>query len=116
MLRLAADENFNNDILRGLLRRNPNLEIIRVQDTAVSGGEDPEVLEWAATEGCVLLSHDVTTMTKYACLTIDAGLRMSRLLQVGRSVGLAKAIEDILLIAECSLPGEWEGQIKYLPL
>jgi hypothetical protein len=26
MLRLAADENFNNDILRGLLRRKPDLD------------------------------------------------------------------------------------------
>jgi len=26
MLRLAADENFNNDIIRGLLRRKPDLD------------------------------------------------------------------------------------------
>jgi len=29
MLALAADENFNNDIVRGLLRRNPDLNIVR---------------------------------------------------------------------------------------
>jgi hypothetical protein len=28
MLLLAADENFNNDIVRGLLRRRPDLDII----------------------------------------------------------------------------------------
>lgn len=28
MLRLAADENFNGDIVRGLLRRNPKLDIV----------------------------------------------------------------------------------------
>ena len=27
-----------------------------------------------------------------------------------------QAIEEILLIAECSLPDEWEGQVHYLPL
>jgi len=32
MLGLAADENFNNDIVRGLLRRNPDLDIVRVQE------------------------------------------------------------------------------------
>ncbi len=26
------------------------------------------------------------------------------------------AIEEILLIAEYSLEGEWEGQVRYLPL
>lgn len=32
MLRLAADEDFNNRILRGLIRRQPELDIVRVQD------------------------------------------------------------------------------------
>jgi hypothetical protein len=31
MLLLVSDENFNNDIVRGLLRRNPDLDIVRVQ-------------------------------------------------------------------------------------
>jgi len=30
MLQFAADENFNNDIVRGLLRRKPDLDIVRV--------------------------------------------------------------------------------------
>ncbi len=32
MLRLVADENFNNDIVRGLLRRKPDLDIVRVHN------------------------------------------------------------------------------------
>jgi len=40
MLRLAADENPNNDILRGLLRRRPDLDIIRAQDVGLSGADD----------------------------------------------------------------------------
>ena len=45
MLRLLADENFNNDIVRGLLRRRPDLDVVRVQDVGLSGAEDPSVLE-----------------------------------------------------------------------
>ena len=58
MLRLAADENFNHDIVRGLLRREPGLDIVRIQDVGLSGADDPTVLEWAAQEGRVLLTHD----------------------------------------------------------
>jgi precorrin-6B methylase 2 len=36
MLRFAADENFNGDIVRGLLRRNPKLDIVRIQDVGLS--------------------------------------------------------------------------------
>ena len=116
MLRLAADENFNNDIVRGLLRRNADLDIVRVQDAGLSGAEDPPVLEWTAQEGRVLLTHDVRTITRYAYERVDRGMRMPGVVEVSRSVPIGLAIEDLLLLAECSVEGEWEGQILYLPL
>lgn len=48
MLRFAADENFNNNIIRGVLRRKPELDIVRIQDAGLGGADDPTVLEWAA--------------------------------------------------------------------
>ncbi len=115
MLRFAIDENFNNNIARGLLRRNPELDIVRVQDVGLSGEDDPTILEWAANERRVLLTHDVTTMTKHAYRRIEIGRLMSGVFQVGQSVSIGRIIEDVLLIAECSLEGEWEGRIGYLP-
>ena len=116
MLLLIADENFNNDIVRGLLRRNSNLDIVRVQDRGLSGADDPTVLEWAAQANRVLLTHDVSTMTQYAYHRIQANQRMPGVIEVNRSVSISVAIEEILLLAETSLEGEWEGQIIYLPL
>ena len=116
MLRLAADENFNNDIVRGLLRRKPDLDIVRVQDVGLSGADDPTILEWTAQEGRVLLTHDVSTLTRYAYERVEAGKPMPGIFEVSRKVPIGVAIEDILLIAECSLEGEWEGQVRYLPL
>jgi hypothetical protein len=37
-------------------------------------------------------------------------------LRSARKVPIGQAIEDLLLIAECSQEGEWEGQVRYLPL
>lgn len=116
MLRAAADENFNNDILRGVLRRNPGLDFVRIQDSEVAGADDPTVLEWTAHEGRVLFTHDVSTMTAYAMERILARKSMPGIFQIGRDVSIAEAIETILVLAECSLPGEWEGQIRYFPL
>lgn len=42
MLRLATDEDFNNRILRGLLRRRPDLDIARAQDAGLIGGGTPK--------------------------------------------------------------------------
>jgi len=116
MIRLAADKNFNHDIIRGLLRRNPYLDIVSVQDAGLSGADDATVLEWAAREGRVLLTHDVSTMTRYARERVRAGKPMPGVFEVSRKVPIGQAIEDLLLIAECSQEGEWEGQVRYLPL
>ena len=116
MIKLAADENFNNDILRALRRRQADLDVVRVQDAGFSGAEDPAVLAWAAETGRVLLTQDVRTITKYAYARVREGLRMPGVFEVSRELPVGKAVEDILLIAECSLPGEWEGQVRYLPL
>ena len=116
MLRFAADENFNNDLVRGLQRRRPDLDIVRVRDAGLAGADDPTVLEWAAQEARVLLTHDVTTLTHYAYARVEANQPMPGVFCVSRSVPAGRAIEDILLLAECSLPGEWEDQVRYLPL
>jgi len=116
MLPLAADENFNHDIVRGLVRREPDLDIVSIQDVGLSGADDAKVLDWAAQEKRVLLTHDVSTLTHYAYERVRAGLSMPGIFEVSRAVPLGRAIEDILLLAHCSLSGEWEGQIRYLPL
>jgi len=116
MHRLLADENFNNNILRGLLRRYPGLDIVRIQDIGLSGADDPTVLEWAAREERVLLTHDVTTITRYAYERVTSGQRMPGVFEVDTFAAIGQVIEDILLLVELSLEDEWEGRIGYLPL
>lgn len=116
MLLLAADENFNNDILRGLLRRDPTLDIVRLQDMGLVGASDSDVLEWAARENRVLLTHDQNTIIKFVYQRVTEGKPMSGVIEVNRSVPMNIAIEDILLLATLSKVGELEGQVVYLPL
>ena len=94
----------------------PDLDIVRIQDVGLSGADDPMVLEWCAREGRILLTHDVTTITRYAYARVQAGQPMPGVFEVSRTVPIGRAIEDILLLAECSLDDEWEGQVRYLPL
>jgi hypothetical protein len=116
LLKLAADENFNNDIVRGLLRRRPDIDLVRVQDAGLSGAGDPEVLEWAAQEERVLLTHDVSTVTHHAYERVRTGKRMPGVFEVSPGLPVGVAIEDILLLVDYSMEGEWEGQVRYLPL
>jgi predicted nuclease of predicted toxin-antitoxin system len=116
MLRLLADENFDNTIVRGLLRRRPSIDVVRVQDVGLSGMDDPTILAWAAGENRILLTHDVATITRFAYDRVVQGLQMPGVIEVSTNAQVGQVIEDVLLLMDCSLEGELEGQIQYLPL
>lgn len=116
MIRFLLDENFNGKIARGLQARKPEVNLIRVQDTELSGKDDPAVLEWAAAEGCILLTHDLDTMTKYANERIEQGLPMAGVIFVRDTLPVAKVIDDLLAILGASEAHEWANRTDFLPL
>src|SRR5262249_14168260 len=111
-----GDENFNGSSIRGLMRRQPEIDLVRVQDIGLSGADDRAVLAWAAREGRVLLTHDQATVPKYAYERIKAGLPMPGVFVGDTNLPVQQAINDILLLVECSEEHEWAGQVRYLPL
>ena len=66
MLRLASDADVHGDILDGLHRRLPEINLVRVQDALPEGTLDPEILAWAAAENRVLITNDRNTMIGFA--------------------------------------------------
>jgi hypothetical protein len=41
---------------------------------------------------------------------------MPGVFELSRDVTMREAVDDILLLTECSCTGEWDGQVRYLPL
>lgn len=115
MIRFLADENFNDKIIRGLLARNPGVDVLRWLEIGAEGEEDPIILEWAARQGRVLLTHDFETMIGFAYERVERGLPMPRVLALDSASPFRPIIEDLLLIAEVATPGDHEGQVVYLP-
>ena len=76
MLKLVSDENFDGDILRGLFRRSPELDVLRVQDVGLSGKSDPAILAWAAAQDRIVLTHDRDTLPGFAYERVRAGEMM----------------------------------------
>ena len=116
MTRFLADENFNIDIVRGLRRQIPSLDIIRIQELGMAGWEDPDILEWAASNGRIVLTHDVGDMTKYAYARIRAQVPMPRVVEVPDRLPAGRAIDDLVYLIGCSLDREWENQVRFLPI
>jgi len=93
MLLRAADENFNGNMVRGLCRRQPALDLVRLQDVGLSGADGPAVLAWAAQERRVLLTHDVSTITQYAYERVREGQPMPGVFEVSRDLPIGRAID-----------------------
>lgn len=116
MIRFLADEDFDARILRGVERRIPGIDIARVQDVGLRTLSDPKVLEFAAADGRIVLTHDVSTMRVHATARMNAGKPMTGVFEINQSRPIGSAIDAIVFVSECSRDDEWDGLIKYLPL
>jgi len=116
VLKLASDENFDGDILRGLYRRRPDLDIVRVRDVGLSGIPDPEILAWAAVEGRILLTHDRDTMPNFAYDRVRAGQPMPGVFLVSKLMPIGQAIDELLLAVECFTSEECKDFVRFFPL
>jgi hypothetical protein len=88
---------------------------VRVQDVELGSVDDPVILEWAAKESRVLLTHDVETMTQFAYERVREGKAMPGVIEVDQTASIALIVEDILILAECGLETDIINQVRYLP-
>jgi len=116
LIRLTADENFNNRIVRGLQRRLPDVDVLRVQDSEIAGADDPTLLEWCAVENRVLLTHDFETIPGFVRERFAAGSRIAGVILASSSLPIGDVIEDPLVILMCSQDDEFENRLVFLPL
>ena len=116
MLSLLSDENFNGDIVRGLLLRNPNLDLLRVQDVGLREVDDPAILVWAAANERILLTHDRATMPDFAYNRLVREEPMAGMFVVNDRMPMRQAIDELLLLVDCSEQAEWKDVVLFLPL
>ena len=116
MLRLASDENFNGDIVRGLLLRLPELNLVRVQDVGLEGAIDLVVLAWAAENDRIILTHDRATLPNFAYQRVVTGDVMPGVFVINDRLSVGRAIEELVLVTTCSEASEWVGRVLYLPV
>ena len=116
-MKWLADENFDNDILRGIRRRVAAFDVIRSQDVdEISGLDDPAVLAWATTNGRVVLTHDLSTMIPAMQEQVKRFASCSPIVFARDSLPVSLVIEEILLLDECSIEPDWAAGVIYLPL
>ena len=114
-VRFQADADFNQDIVQAVRRRVPAVDFQTAHEANLAGLDDEIVLERAAQEGRVLVSHDRRTMpfhfADFIAVKPSAGV-----LIVPKGLPIRRVVEDLILIWEASEAEEWVNQIDALPL
>ncbi len=115
MIRFLTDEDFDGRIVRGLRRRLPDLDLLRIQEAGLRAVHDRTVLEYAAKSDRVLLTHDIRTMSPYALDRIAQNLPTPGVILVPQDYPIRKAIDELELVAQCLDPGDLIDTVKRLP-
>lgn len=110
-IRFQADNDFNEHILHAVKRVNPQIDF----QTAPEGGlhlgvPDDKVLEFAAAEGRILVSHDFKTMPDHFAEFI-AKQTSPGVILISQKLSIRKAIDGLLLVWEASGAEEYVDRI-----
>ena len=114
-IRFLADANFNQKIVAGLLRREPQIDFELPQNVIPEKMNDPQVLELGTARGRAIVTHDVRTMPDHFA-DFMATRPCSGMILVPKKMPIGAAIEDLLLIWQVSEAEEWVNQMRRLPL
>lgn len=115
-MRFATDENFDGQILKQLLKRFPEIDIVRIQDTKMYQATDPELLEWVAQENRILITHDIQTLVGDAYERIKRKLSMPGVILIPSTLAIGIALADLELLIAAGQAEDFENRVTFIPL
>jgi hypothetical protein len=114
-LRFQADADFNEIIVRALLRREPGIDFQTAPTGSLEGISDADVLLLAARSGRLLVTHDRKTMPRHFAEFIAAQTSAGVLI-VPQKMPITQVVDDLMLIWAATEAEEWTNRIYSLPL
>ncbi|MDZ4767265.1 MAG: DUF5615 family PIN-like protein [Chloroflexota bacterium] len=114
-IRLLFDEGYDKQIIAGLIKELPDLDVLRVQDADLMSQSDPDILEWAAQAGRIVVSNDRATMIEFANERLRTNKPMPGLI-ITRDKPIGAIVEQLAVAVSASLPDEYENRVVHLPL
>jgi len=114
-VRFQADNDFNQNIVKALRRLEPSIDFQTAHAANLRGVPDPEVLAYAAKEGRVLVSHDITTMPRHFGDFVQSADSAGVLIAL-QEAPIMTVVEDLLLLWMVEGAEDCVNRIRILPL
>jgi hypothetical protein len=108
-----ADHNFREEILDGLGRHLPSFDVRRLRELGLAAASDEEILEFAAHERLVVLTHDAATLVPAAWHRVERGVPMEGVALIRWLMPVGTAVR-LLSEAISTMPDQdWGGRVHY---
>ena len=92
------------------------VNVVTAQEDGAGQFKDPILLDRAAAQGRVLVTHD-TDFLREAARRHDQSIPFAGIIFIAPlDVTIGRAVADLELCAKASKPEEWINRVEYLPL
>jgi hypothetical protein len=115
LIRFQADADLRQSIVDGVRLHDPSIDFASAAEGNLEGIPDPEVLEIAASQGRILITHDKRTMAEHFRNRLEEGNSSPGVFLVSQSAPIGEVVEAIVTVWAASETWEWENQLRYLP-
>jgi len=114
-IRFQADADLRYTIVKAVRQQEPSIDFASAVESGLEGVSDSEILERAASEGRIVVTHDRRTMLAYFRDRLEAGKSSPGLWVVSQGAALGSVVSAIVLAWSASEPSEWRDQVHHLP-
>jgi hypothetical protein len=114
-IRFQADAYLRYAIVIAVRQREPSIDFASSVESGLEGVTDSEILERAASDGRILVTHDRRTMLAHFRDRLKAGKPSPGIFVVSQGASLGQVVSAIVLAWSASEPSEWRGQVHHLP-
>jgi predicted nuclease of predicted toxin-antitoxin system len=110
-----ADADFNEIILKALLRREPSIDFQTATTANFEGVNDIDVLSFATKSNRILVTHDQRTIPHHFAEFIESQIS-SGVIVIPKWLSSHKVVDDLILIWLATELEEWQNRIIVFPI
>ena len=114
-MKFLTDEHVPPALARGLRHALRKVDVLELRHTDLLGAGDPQVLEFSAREGRILITQDTSTIPDFAFGRMRQGELLPGVFIWRRRAALGAVLDDLVLTVQASEAEEWRDRVVYLP-
>jgi len=115
LIRFQADADIRQQIVLAVRRLEHSIDFASAADSKLIGTADPHILDFAAREGRVLVTHDRRTMIEHFRNHLEQAKLSPGVFLVSQFAATNAVAEALVMVWSASEITDWENQLRHLP-